>query len=351
MSDNPTLVVAVMEIEDVLVERRITVLTVGIIALLLIGTIPGQQDVAAESVFADVRVDLTDVKVAVYEGTSLDSVIASTEALVAMYEWMNATVDIVNATQVQEGILDDGYEIFAVPGGNPITFTNRFKTAGRAAIRDWVSRGGSYFGICGGAMFAIRLTSFSGDTSYYQLNLVNGTCMGPIGGLSGMTTLHVNTSSDGPDLSGISTTLSSNYQGGGYYVADEGAEMYTLATYDENSQPALIASTLGTGTVCLSASHVEIEENSDRDGTGYYDDDLDDPDSEWDLMLQISIWQVESSTYVAPSTTTTTESTTEETTNTTESTTDNPLISLLPVVAVAGVVVVLVIAGIVLKRQ
>jgi glutamine amidotransferase-like uncharacterized protein len=341
-----------MEIEDMIVERRFTVITVSIIALLIVGAIPGQQDVAAEPVLSDTRVDLTGIKVAVYEGTTLDSVVASTEALVHMYEWMNATVDILNATQIQEGMLDDGYEILAFPGGNPITFTNRFKTAGRAAIRDWVSRGGSYFGICGGAMFAIRLTSWNGGTTYYQLNIVNGTCMGPIGSLNGMTDLHVNTSSNGPDLSGISTTLSSNYQGGGYYVADEGAEMYTLATYDVNSQPALIASTFGTGTVCLSATHVEIEENSDRDGTDHYDDALDDPDSEWDLMLQISIWQVESSTYVAPTTTsTTTESTTEETTNDTVSTPDNPLTSLLPVFAVAGVVVVVVIAGIVLKRQ
>ena len=315
--------------------------------MLVVSIIPQQYEVAAEFTASQERTDLAGINVAVYWGTTLDSVVASKDALVHMYEWMNATVDVVNETEVKDGILDD-YDIFAIPGGNPITFTNRFGTAGRAVIRDWVRRGGSYFGICGGAMFATRLTSFSGGTSYYQLNLFNGTVMGPIGSLSGMTKLHVNTSCTGPDLGDLPSTTMSNYQGGGYYIPDDDQEMITLATYDTNSQASLIASTCGTGTVCLSASHVEIEENSDRDGTDYYDNDYNDPDSEWNLMLKISIWQVESSTWVAPSTTT---ETTTETTNDTTPIENGDLSSFLPVIAVSGVIAVVVIVGVIFKRR
>ncbi|MBN2230192.1 MAG: hypothetical protein JW779_11450, partial [Candidatus Thorarchaeota archaeon] len=70
----------------------------------------------------------------------MSGVVASKDALVKMYEWMNATVDVLNHTQIIENGLD-AYRILAVPGGNPITFTNRFASAGRAVIRDWVSRG------------------------------------------------------------------------------------------------------------------------------------------------------------------------------------------------------------------
>jgi glutamine amidotransferase-like uncharacterized protein len=301
---------------------------------------------------ADTRTDLSGIKVAVYVGTSLSGVVASKDALVHMYEWMNATVDVVNETEIQDGILDaNGYEILAFPGGNPVTYNNRLSSNGRAAIKGWVGRGGSYFGICGGAMLACRVVAFSGGHTYYPLVLFNGSACGPIGTIGGMVTLHMNTSCTGPDLSSIPATLESNYQGGGYYVPDEGQEMITLATYDYNSEAGLVASTFGTGTVCLSATHVELEENSDRDGTSYYDS-LDDPDSEWDLMLQISLWQIEASTWTEAPTTTTTDTDTS-TTGTTNDTTlvDDPLSSLIPVLAVTGVVAVVVIVGVFVKRR
>ncbi|MDF1540957.1 MAG: hypothetical protein P1Q69_18825, partial [Candidatus Thorarchaeota archaeon] len=101
------------------------------------------------------------------------------------------------------------------------------------------------------------------------------------------------------------------------------------------------------GTFCLSTTHVEIEENSDRDGTDYYDDNYNDPDSEWGLMLKISIWQVESSTYVPPPTTT--ESATETTNTTTPE--DDDWSSFLPVIAVSGVIAVVLIVGVIFKQR
>ncbi|MFW9920083.1 MAG: BPL-N domain-containing protein [Candidatus Thorarchaeota archaeon] len=327
--------------------RKAMRLMLGAFLLLLVISTPYQQQTAAESIPAQARTDLTGIKVAVYEGTSLASVIASKDALVHMYEWMNATVDVLNVTQIiNEGLNE--YRILAMPGGNPITFTNRFGSAGRAVIREWVSRGGSYFGICGGAMFAVRVTDY-GDPSYYQLNLWNGTVQGPLGSVNGMTEIAVNTTCSGPDLGGVPASLSSNYQGGGYYVPDEGqsAYTYTLATYDYNSQPALIASTYGTGTVCLSATHVEIEEDGDRDGTTYYDDTCDDSDSEWDLMLQISLWQIESSTWVEP---TPTSSTTTTTTATNETIPDVTL-DMVPVAIVASIAIVVVVLTVVIFKK
>ena len=74
---------------------------------------------------ADTLTDLSGLKVAVYVGTSLSGPVASKDALVHMYEWMNATVNVVNDTEIQNGILDaNGYEILAVPGAHPTTMSS-----------------------------------------------------------------------------------------------------------------------------------------------------------------------------------------------------------------------------------
>ncbi len=341
--------------------------------LLLVSSI--QHDtVVANHVVSESRSDLSGLNVAVYYGTELSAVVASRIALVHMYQWMNASsVDVLNDTEIQNGALYD-YDILAMPGGNPISFSIHLGTLGMDAIREWVFRGGSYFGICGGAMFACRVVSFSGDDSYYPLKLFNGTCMGPVGTLGGMVTINVNTTCAGPDLANLSATNEILYQGGGYYVPDEGQDMYTLATYNYTSGAAMIAANYGNGTICLSAPHPEYEENHTRDGTDYWDDDYNDPDSEWELMLRASLWQVETSIWVLPTTTSTTTiettttssttttstavTTTESTTTTAEPNTTSETTPasasfdlLIPIAALSGITVVLVIVVVVLKRK
>ena len=56
----------------------------------------------------------------------------------------------------------------------------------------------------------------------------------------------------------------------------------------------MIAAKYGSGTVFLCGPHPEYEENSDRDGISEFDH-LDDPDSEWPLLLKVSLWLIEAS--------------------------------------------------------
>ncbi len=332
-------------------DRKLTWVTLSTIMILLVVSVPRHQETAAaEFTIADELVDLAGLKVAVYYATSLNTVNASRIALIKMYEWMGAEVTVLDADQIKDGALDTGeYEILAIPGANPITMNNDLGLSGRDKVREWVRRGGSYFGICGGAMLACRNTDYNGAGAFFLLNLFNGTVKGPLGEVDGMTTLHINTSSDAADLSGMSATTSSLYMGGGWYVPAESQNMTVLATYDYNDEPCLVSSTFGTGTLCLSATHVEAEENSNRDGTDFWDTNHD-PDSEWDLMKTISVWQVESSEWVEPEPTTTTDESTPTTTNNDTLPVDEPLTALLPMIAVSGVVVVIV-AIVVVKRR
>ena len=50
-------------------DRKLTWITLSTIILLLVVSVPGQQEVSAEFTTAQARVDLTGLKVAVYEGT------------------------------------------------------------------------------------------------------------------------------------------------------------------------------------------------------------------------------------------------------------------------------------------
>ncbi len=92
--------------------------------------------------------------------------------------------------------------------------------------------------------------------------------------------------------------------------------------------------------------HPEIEENSDRDGTDFLDT-YDDPDSEWDLMCEISLWQIEASTWVTPIETTT------STTTTTNSTTPvgTPLSPDLLVIGGIGATIIVIAVLVIVKKR
>lgn len=293
-------------------------------------------------------IDMSEVKVAVYNCSDKVHAAASRIALVNMYEWMGATVDLLDATYIKNYGLE-GYDIIAMPGDDPRGIGMELGTNGTKNVRDFVANGGSYFGVCGGAMFACYKGIFSGSDYYWTLLLFNGQVRGPIAGVEGMTmtTLSINTSCNSVDLSESPETLEVFYYGGGHYTPNEGQEMTSIAQY-HSGLAAMITFQYENGCVCLSGVHPEWEENSNRDGTDYADDH-NDPDSEWDLMKQVTIWQVETSTWVTPTTTESTSSTTPiPSTNTTTTTTDeapalDPMFLSFVVAGGLGVVIVVLI--------
>jgi len=64
--------------------------------------------------------------------------------------------DIVTAEEVCSGLLDK-YPLLFVPGGWASLKSRRLGDAGREAIRNFVERGGTYFGVCGGAGLALEV--------------------------------------------------------------------------------------------------------------------------------------------------------------------------------------------------
>ncbi|UCE11498.1 MAG: hypothetical protein JSW61_06080 [Candidatus Thorarchaeota archaeon] len=317
--------------------RRDPLLLLTILLVTVLSPI-GIQDSMAQSYTS---ADLMDVKVAVYSdrGTLEDS----TAALNAMFGWMNANVSYVNSTEIKNGILDE-YDILAVPGGSTGSYAIYLGVEGMEAIRQFVANGGSYFGICGGSLLGTR----------GRIGLFNGSYVSENPGYSigtYLTEMTVNHNSTGPELSDLPANYTTMFWNSAYFDSDDMSEIITVMSYPRNGLPAMIAFKYEYGTVFLSSPHPEYEEGDARDGTDNWDE-LDDPDSEWDLMLRVSRWLVDESLIVPTTTTTTTISI--PTSPTDGGTVDNNTELSIPdpgvTVAVVSVGIVLVVAVIVRRR-
>lgn len=232
----------------------------------------------------DAGLSLDGVRVAIYHG---DGVFVSGDSYVAleyMFRWMGAVVDYISPEQVQDGGLIT-YKILVMPGGNTGSYAYGLGDNGMANIRTFVELGGVYFGICGGAIFAIE----------GYLNLYTGDMYYPVPGLNTRTTkiinMTVNRNSNGPDLSDEPELYSTLFWGSMYFD-NYGSEVIPIMIYPQNGKPGMIAFQKGLGTVFISSPHPEFEEESDRDGTTYFDS-FNDPDSEWNLLLKVSKWLVD----------------------------------------------------------
>jgi glutamine amidotransferase-like uncharacterized protein len=226
--------------------------------------------------------DLSGVNVAVF--TDDDALACSTLALRNMFQWMNATADLVDADQILNGSLDS-YDIAAFPGGSALAYSYSLGPEGLDIVRDFVRDGGSFFGICGGSLFGTNavLGLFNGSYS----SSVNGTMMY-------IMEMNVNRNSTGPDLSAEPETYHTMYWGSAYFYSDDMSNVIPILTYPATGRPGMIALTYGDGTVFLSSPHPEYEEGDGRDGISLYDN-FDDPDSEWGLLLKVSRWLVDAS--------------------------------------------------------
>ncbi|MBN2229000.1 MAG: hypothetical protein JW779_05355 [Candidatus Thorarchaeota archaeon] len=236
--------------------------------------------------------DLSGVNVAIYKGIGVMP--SSRNALNRMFGWMNATVANMTASQIKNGSLSD-FDILVVPGGSESTANSELDSDGKQMIKDFVAQGGSYFGICGGATFGAQYLRFFRG----QMAVVSEP-----GSIMHMTPMHIDRNCSGPDLSGCPENISVMYYNSQYFIPTPGYDIHTIASYDHNDRPGMIALKDNNGTVFLSSPHAEYEEDDDRDDTNFADD-FEDPESEWDLLFQVSKWLIEAS-YVEPTDSTTT---------------------------------------------
>ncbi len=178
-------------------------------------------------------------------------------------------IKLVMASDIRHGILQDSPpDALFIGGGKARFFAAKLKRTGRAYIRDYVKKGGKYFGICAGAYYAAseinyeehskgciqRIVSKEADG---QLCLFDGKAIGVVHDYNG--------NGDYRHTAKIrfADKLARIYYFMGPYFDKFGKSVEVLANFaGRTNHPAAVKSKYGKGTVILSAIHPEHDAKS-----------------------------------------------------------------------------------------
>jgi hypothetical protein len=200
-----------------------------------------------------------------------------------MLEWMNAEVTLISPEGMLNGSLS-GHSMLVMPGISPYTLRDEMTTVGYDIIRNFIANGGAYIGIYGGTFFEwTHFELFDVELQNYLPDLPAG---------KNLVTINLHKNETGPDLSSLPDSYSTLSWTGSYFDAPDMSQVTTIASYAVNGLPCMVTFRIGWGNVFLSSPHPEIEEGGPRDSTEFQDG-LNDPDSEWELMQVIAGWLID----------------------------------------------------------
>ncbi len=208
-------------------------------------------------------------------------------------DWKGITHNRVTAQDINTIVLKDFYTAIFFPGGDADYFNADINATGIQHIRDLVSDGGAYIGMCAGAEFACDKLIWQGYTIDYPLDLFQGEAVGPIDQLAvwpdyTMTTLTMNLNDEINQFEPVTEDML--YWGGSVFQPYANTNVDTVATYNGLlNNLAIIKFNYGTGRVLLISPHPEIEEDSSRDGVNVAEE-LNDNGSDWNFLWTATDW-------------------------------------------------------------
>ncbi len=164
------------------------------------------------------------------------------------------------------------FKVVTFPGG----YAYGYKTglAGfESNIRNFISSGGGYYGICAGSFYAPSSIEWDNHNYTYPLQVYKGTDVGPINDIvawPGYALATINYSGDA--VIGNFGNVPVMYYGGGYHTiptdAQQGSHVYTAGVFAGSSavgKANLVRYMYGSGHVALSTSHLEALMGSNND--------------------------------------------------------------------------------------
>jgi glutamine amidotransferase-like uncharacterized protein len=177
-------------------------------------------------------------------------------------------IQYVNARQIEGGILDQNPKLFVRPGGAARYGASKLAGKGYNEIKRYVSNGGAYLGICGGAYDACAKTVWAKSTKYEiekmnDLDLFKADAIGPIArfadprNMDGSSAMIVKITSNGEQYQTL-------YWGGSCFVPYSDANYVTYATFDdfETNNSAIVGGNYGEGRWLLSSVHIEMDHSA-----------------------------------------------------------------------------------------
>jgi biotin--protein ligase len=264
---------------------RLFFLTTLVLLLLL----PAACDEKPTETNEPVRTDT--YKVAIYSGRGASS--ACVTASTKMFEWIGYKVTLVNANYVIQSDLND-FSVVCMPGGDMYDYSQDLGAIGIKKIRSFVSNGGGYVGICGGAYFAGENIIWQGrQLNMTPLAFFPATATGPINAIfpypqNGMCEVNF-INPEHPITQSLPDSSWILYSYGPAFTVRLTTNTVVLAKYAIGGKACVLARDYGQGRVFIIGTHPEFEEDSDRDGTTF-GDEHDDVGSDWELMKNAVRW-------------------------------------------------------------
>lgn len=232
------------------------------------------------------------ISVAIYddEGCWADGITAFEKFL----DWKGASYHRLNGKDIRFGKLNNiDYDIIYIPGGMANFYYKRMQDGGVNSLREFVKNGGGYIGICAGAYFAADSIIWENGKYNYNLDLFDGIAYGSIKEIipwDNYTLTNITLNLDNQLSKFQKKQYTTLYYGGPAFLPHNNSNINILATWDSfQNKPAIINFKYGEGRVFLTGPHLEIEENSLRDGQDFASD-MTDPESEWDILWVAIDW-------------------------------------------------------------
>src|SRR4030042_39282 len=153
-----------------------------------------------------------------------------------MFEWMGFEIEVLFATNINEGNLDD-IDIFYFPGGNGALYDTYINDTGKQRLRDLIDDGRAFIGTCGGAYFAA-----------HYLNIFPATVGAPVPGLDlGMCQVYL--IKPHPITNDLPAFFWIMYANSPFFEPDSDAVIDTIGFYNVSGFQALVACEYGEGRV------------------------------------------------------------------------------------------------------
>ncbi len=242
-------------------------------------------------------------RVAIYAVQRLDNY--SYTACIHLFEWMNACVGLITSTEIQRGALQS-VDLLVLPAFGPSSYERELTPLGKERIRQFLAAGGSLFAVCRGTEFVVTSLGII-DAHLTLIDSMGVQCHDTHHGTLALKEMLVNKASTGPDLSEEPESYMVFCTGAAYFEVHGGTEIIPILAYADSGLPGVIVFQYGQGTVLLSSPHPEFEEGNDRDGLSQNDiahwptyQNLNDSDSEWNLLYKVSCWLIEASPGISP---------------------------------------------------
>lgn len=161
--------------------------------------------------------------------------------------------------------------VLIMPGGADLPYCKKLNGQGNDIIRQFISKGNIYIGICAGAYYGASTIQFSGQNfegnckKSYEINgarelaFFSGTAISSIASLTNGQLYDETVESKAMVTLNYANGQQDEvyYHGGAYFEADKDAEFKVLATYSDGKN-AIVSGDFGRGKYLLSGVHFEL---------------------------------------------------------------------------------------------